>query len=1439
MEHDLKQTPPPGAKLLNCGGDTVTFYLETPPDLSGSAYLRTNLGNARLRRREIIKMVETEGTLGGRDWHDIPMKKVREGYYSLKLPLVETGWFAAKTLFIKSDGKVVWPGGKNITIKIEPANTCCHNTIYTVFPRQFGEIAKTKIAGTNISHANVIRELDNIGYAVIPPSGTFRDVIKELDFIIGTMNFRIIQLLPIFPVPTTFLRMGRYGSPFAATDFFNVDPSITEQVRDATPLEQFVEFADQVHSRGALVFIDLPANHTGWASMLQIHHPEWFKREKNGRFISPGAWGVVWEDLCELDYAKKELQGYMADVFLYWARRGVDGFRCDAGYMIPAQAWCYIVAKVRNEFPDTIFMLEGLGGKLSVTEELLSRSNLNWAYSELFQNYTTQEITSYIPFANEMSQTAGTMVHFAETHDNSRLAAVSKSYARMRTAMCALFSAGGAFGITNGMEWFATEKVDVHGASALNWGSEDNLVEFIKRINIILKNHPCFEVGARQRFIHTGGNAMAMLRELSEDGSKRSQAESKSPDGKILILVNVDLYNSASVWWDSSDFDAKTDCTFFDLLTGNQIDCGRQGQTISCEMPPAGVYALVSDRLYFDILLEWEQELGSEISHTIYKQRLNMIVQRVIIKANGFDDISNYDIEQLGKLFVKDSDEFFKHICRKDGYVPAVWWRYEADSRREVMLPPEHFLIATAGHHFFVELVDGTGKVIERAASLKIEGGKHIAVLDSFKVTRLSNTYYTLRMKVYKPDAIDTIIAPVMLLAENNSKICVDVNARQLLHSDCYALCRNDLGGMSQVRAKWGTLRSKYDALLAANCNPDYPVDRHIMLTRFRGWVIYRDYSREISVDCQCAFTTDMDNKVSWRFELPVGMGKSIPFVITLDLSKTDNSANIVFTRLSANCSDCLENDEIVKLVIRPDIEDRSNHNVTKAYEGPEFSFPGAVKQFENGFTFSPAGGRTLSLTVNDGGQFIVEPEWKYMVHLPIELQRGLESSTDLFSPGYFKIKLGGNESAVLRASISTANFESKNAEFDMMPVAMNKKWDIKELLSKAMSFYMVKRGDYKTVIAGYPWFLDWGRDTFIALRGFIAGGSEQQCRQIINQFARFEYNGTLPNMIRGNDVSNRDTTDAPLWMFTAVNDYIAKTGDASILSDDCNSRTLLEVLISIANGYTAGTFNGIKVDPETQLVFSPSHFTWMDTNYPAATPREGYPIEIQALWFAALDFLGRFDTDNLYKWQLMAAAVRKSVYRLYGGMKDIGLVDCLHARMGIGANNAVKDDALRPNQLLAVTLGLVEDRDLAGDVIRACSALIIPGSIRSLADRNVNYKLPVYSNGFLVNNPDNPYRGVYGGEEDTCRKPAYHNGTSWGWMFPSYCEAMMKIYGEHAKDAAVSIMLSVYELLQDGCIGHLPEICDGDFPHSQRGCKAQAWSVTEAYRIINMLDQQ
>ncbi|HWF18769.1 MAG TPA: amylo-alpha-1,6-glucosidase, partial [Verrucomicrobiae bacterium] len=292
----------------------------------------------------------------------------------------------------------------------------------------------------------------------------------------------------------------------------------------------------------------------------------------------------------------------------------------------------------------------------------------------------------------------------------------------------------------------------------------------------------------------------------------------------------------------------------------------------------------------------------------------------------------------------------------------------------------------------------------------------------------------------------------------------------------------------------------------------------------------------------------------------------------------------------------------------------------------------------------------------------------------------------------------------------------------------------------------------------------------------------------------------------------------------------------------DKTGRTLADVLTDIGLNYLRGTPNGIRMEAASGLIWSPSHFTWMDTNHPAGTPREGYPVEIQVLWIRLLRQLQHIgNASERKRWGELAAQAQASLLKYFWFEDGSYLADLLIAKPGQSAREATVDNALRSNCLLAVSLGL-----LTGEPARCCVAaaqryLIVPGALRTLAPLPVSPPLPIYGNqDQLLNDPLKPYQGHYEGDEDTRRKPAYHNGTAWTWTFPIFCEALARAwdFAPEAVAAAKAYLGSMDRLLMEGCIGQLPEIVDGDVPHTQRGCDAQAWGATEALRVWKLLQQ-
>ena len=1454
----LTQTPLTGSALLRHSGDVALFELRVKDGGSGGhAVLRTQLGGARRRRRETIEAMDEGRPPLPLDWNDVEMRESAPSaqdraagirVFSAAIPLVDIGAFRAKACFFPEGGdRPFWPEGGDVLLKVAPAWTVCWSSIYCAFTRQFGPNAS---ATASPPEPPSVPNLDGAGWSVIPPEGTFRSLVRHLDAILLRQRFRILQLLPVHPVPTTFARMGRFGSPFASTDFLSVDPALAEFDPKATPLDQFRELVDAVHARGGRIFLDLPANHTGWASTLQIHHPEWFRREGDGAFHSPGAWGVTWADLVELDHAHPGLRAFLASVFEFWCEQGVDGFRCDAGYMVPAETWRYVTARVREAHPDTVFLLEGLGGKISVTERLISEEGLDWAYSELFQTEDRSAFERYLPDATRLGESCGPLAHYSETHDNNRLAARSRAWASMRTALAALASQQGCFGMTAGVEWFATEKVDVHGASALRWGAPDNQVESVRRLNSILASLPAFAAGATVRMVQRGpGNSLALLRHAPGDASPRDDA---------LVLVNLDPERPQPVAW--SGF-ANTSGPQPEPIFDSAAPDGRPGADCpriergdgALELAPGRVvcYAAApgaAKRL--DALVDAPDD-GPFLPEAVRHQELRMAALRLRRGLVGGKPLEpGEDADELAALLARDPMAAVARFLPPGAMPPVTVCSLPEDEKRTTPLPHGSFLLLRAPHPFRAKIeLEAGGRTLRKSAfSFRLDDGTHAALIDHPAVRATRPYPATVRAELAAPGRPLRATAPLLVLPASNAvhEPRRLFSGEEVRRGGYAALLVNGCGAMARVRAKWSEIRSQYDALFAANPDPDVPCDRQVLFTRCRAWIVTQGFSAELSDSCMSSFEAQPDEAI-WTFDAPAGTGRTVPIRASLRLVPGENRATLAFSRLSAGerGSATPDDAEPVDLILRPDVESRSFHEKTKAFAGPEHDFPPAVRPSERGFVFSPPGHTALRLE-STAGRFVHETEWHYMVPNPEESERGQDGSCDLFSPGWFEIRLRGGESASLEAGVPNSTVCANLARVLRLPpppraattsgTATPGTADappLRTAFSTAFRAFLARREDAPTVIAGFPWFLDWGRDTFIALRGAIADGLKDTAWAVLRKFAAFEDRGTLPNMIHGADASNRDTSDAPLWFCVALGDLLERPHTPPHpATAECR-----EAALRICRGYLAGTPNGIAVDPDSGLVFSPAHFTWMDTNWPAGTPRTGFPVEIQALWLRALALADGFEPNG--PWKALRAKAADSFLRLFWDPARGFLSDCLHVHAAIPsprpprAADAIADDHLRCNQLFAVTLGALDPTSPAARaVVESSARLLVPGAIRTLAPGRVRYELPINGPNGRLNDPAHPYWGRYEGDEDTRRKPAYHNGTAWPWPFPSYAEALLTVYGESARGAAASLLASALPLLECEIVGHLPEIMDGDTPHRGRGCDAQAWSASEFLRL-------
>lgn len=599
-----------------------------------------------------------------------------------------------------------------------------------------------------------------------------------------------------------------------------------------------------------------------------------------------------------------------------------------------------------------------------------------------------------------------------------------------------------------------------------------------------------------------------------------------------------------------------------------------------------------------------------------------------------------------------------------------------------------------------------------------------------------------------------------------------------------HAVLANVLGDAAQVRAAWGHLESKYDALFSYNPCATGPADRLVLLTRLRLYLRTGLEVREVTGLSVTRFQLVNQRAVEWHFSQ-----QGHRWTLRLQLLAS-HGIQMTFEMLTPPGED-------TELFLRPDLEARSFHGVSTSNNALEH----AIQPYHAGFTFSPSAEISLSVEA-PGTEFRCEPEWHNQVYLPQEAERGLECRTDVFSPGAFVWHPHRLPKITLQAAVGNVQPETA-ADWPTelaLPAAMQ----------RAMDLFLAKRDGEWTVIAGYPWFLDWGRDSLIFVRGLIAMGRLAEAKSILRRFAAWEYGGSLPNILRGTDASNRETSDAPLWLVVALRDLHQR--EPGVMDERAGQRSFRAIVNDLLTAHASKTHHGVRLDAASGLLWSPAHYTWMDTDNPAATPRQGYPICIQSLWIAALEF-----GQTLFPaaaWAPLAQKARDSVER-YFWLADKGYYgDCLHAEPGQTAAEGAADGLLRPNQLLAITLGVVRDKARCESVLKATECLLVPGALRTLGPQFAGYK------------------ARYTGPEQTHRKAAYHNGTAWPWLMPMLAESLVLTHGDAAKPIARKLLGTTADLLQDGCLGQVAEVIDAEPPHRLRGCNAQAWSVSEWVRV-------
>jgi predicted glycogen debranching enzyme len=475
-------------------------------------------------------------------------------------------------------------------------------------------------------------------------------------------------------------------------------------------------------------------------------------------------------------------------------------------------------------------------------------------------------------------------------------------------------------------------------------------------------------------------------------------------------------------------------------------------------------------------------------------------------------------------------------------------------------------------------------------------------------------------------------------------------------------------------------------------------------------------------------------------------------------------------------------------------------------------------------------GARPFRLTITSG-EYAAADIWYWNFLHREEFGRGMDALEDLWGPGIFCTHLEAGEATHFSASTEASVPPGEDVLTQLLGrakklvAALPKSappWV--QTLAIASDQFIVQRGDTSaastSVIAGYPWFTDWGRDTMIALPGLTTVlGRFDTAAAILRTFARVVDRGMLPNRFPdAGEALEYNTADATLWMFQAVNEHLDAKRDPDLL------RELFPTLSAIIHAHADGTRYGIEVDPDDGLLRAGvpgMQLTWMDAKHGdhVITPRIGKPVEINALWLNALDVMVRFAgrvrnaAEKRYCQTLLEQA-STGFDRFWNEARDC-LYDVVDADGGTSP-----DASIRPNQIFAVSLPY---------------CVLSPERMRAVVDTCARELLT--SQGLRTLSPTDPaYVAHYTGNSWQ-RDAAYHQGTVWSWLLGPFARAHYRVYG----DAKLSqtFLAPIAQHLEDACLGTVSEIFDGDAPHTARGCFAQAWSVAEILRSWVYLDRK
>ncbi len=508
-----------------------------------------------------------------------------------------------------------------------------------------------------------------------------------------------------------------------------------------------------------------------------------------------------------------------------------------------------------------------------------------------------------------------------------------------------------------------------------------------------------------------------------------------------------------------------------------------------------------------------------------------------------------------------------------------------------------------------------------------------------------------------------------------------------------------------------------------------------------------------------------------------------------------------------------------VRLFVRPLLSGRDYHGLHK--ENAAFRFdptPNGEKVLWRPYEGLPG----IYAMYSHNGHYAHEPLWYRNFLYEEERTRGLDDTEDLASPGVFEWDLSAGEAVWLltttdspalsrKHDLSVKRFLDCLRENERMRRA-----EFPSRLHRAGDAYIVNGRHGKTIMAGYPWFTDWGRDTFIALRGLcLATGRLTDARDILISWANSVSGGMLPNLFPDHGAKPEyNSVDASLWYVIAVHDLLHTANGSSVVNAK-DKRAFQTAILAILDGYSKGTRFGIRMDDDGLLAAGERgvQLTWMDAKVGewVVTPRAGKPVEVQALWLNALKIASQFDP----KWEAVFERGLKS-FRDKFWNKNAG---CLYDVIDVNHRGGEMDASFRPNQIFAVgglPFPLLDGARAERIVSLVEERLLTPLGLRSLAPSEPDYK-PHYEGGVMQ------------------RDGAYHQGTVWPWLIGPFVEAWVRVRGgsnEAKREAREKFLTPILTHLDTAGLGHVSEIADATAPHTPRGCPFQAWSVGEALRL-------